>query len=66
MTGNDITKMVQSGVTQVRITVTFPCDTLGFDAGFFNFDHTVETVTVLPDDVVELYVGTVIVTLGQV
>jgi hypothetical protein len=66
MTGKGITKIVKSDVTQVRITVTFPNSDLGFDAGFFNFDHTVETVTVLPDDVVELYVGTVIVTLGQV
>ena len=66
LSGNDITKIVQSGVTQVRITVTFPNSDLGFDAGFFDFDHTVETVTLLPNSVVELYVGKVIVTLGQV
>jgi hypothetical protein len=77
MTGKNITKVVESGVNQVRINVTFPnglpSSTQGFDYDFFNFDHTLdnyhasETVA-LPDEdsVVEFYVGKVIVTLGQV
>jgi hypothetical protein len=64
MTGKDITKIVQSDVTRVRITVTFPNDDLGFDSNFFNFDS--EIVDVPAGSVVEFYVGKVIVTLGQV
>jgi hypothetical protein len=66
MTGNDITKIVKSGVNQVRITVTFPNTGSGFDSNFFNFDHISETKTLPPSSVVEFYVGKVIVTLGQV
>jgi len=77
MTGTDITKIVQSGVSQVRINVTFsngmPQSTQGFDYDFFNFDHTIDDyhaseIVTLPDDdsVVEFYVGKVIVTLGKV
>jgi hypothetical protein len=64
MTGNDITKIVQSGVTRVRISVTYPTAALDFDAGFFNFDS--QTVEVPTGSVVEFYIGKVIVTLGQV
>jgi hypothetical protein len=66
MTGNDITKIVRSGVNQVRINVTFPNVGSGFDSNFFNFDHISETKTLSPGSVVEFYVGRVIVTLGQV
>jgi len=66
MTGNDIAKVVRNNVNQVRISVTFPKDELGFDADFFNFDHLSETVTLVPSSVVEIYLGKVIVTLGQV
>jgi hypothetical protein len=65
MTGRDITKVVKSGVNQVRITVTFPQTTIGFDSGFFKFDHISETIT-LNGSVVEFYVGKVIVTQGQI
>jgi hypothetical protein len=65
MTGKDITKIIRSGVNQVRINVTFPQTSIGFDSGFFNFDHISETIT-LDDSVVEFYVGKVIVTLGQI
>jgi hypothetical protein len=65
MTGSDIIKVVESGVSQVRITATFPNVGLGFDSDFFKFDHLSETIT-LDDSVVELYVGKIIVTLGKV
>ncbi len=64
MTGADITKIVQSGVTRVRISVSYPTAALDFDAGFFNFDS--ETVEVPTGSVVEFYIGKIIVTLGQV
>jgi hypothetical protein len=77
MTGNDITKIVRSGVNQVRINVTFPngkpFSTQGFDYDFFNFDHTIsslnmasETRSLPVNSVVEFYIGKVIVTLGQI
>ena len=66
LTGKDVIKIVKNGVDQVRITVTFPNAASGFDADFFQFDHITETVTLLPDSVVEFYLGKVIVTLGQV
>jgi hypothetical protein len=64
MTGKDIIKIVQSDVTRVRITVTFPNDASGFDSNFFHFDS--EVVDVPAGSVVEFYVGKVIVTLGQI
>jgi len=66
MTGSDIIKLVESGVDRVRINATFPNAPSGFDAGFFNFDHISETVTLIPNSVVEFYFGKVVVTLGQV
>jgi hypothetical protein len=66
MTGRDITKIVQNGITQVRITVTFPNDDSGFNSDFFNSDHASEVVDLPDDSVVEFYVGKVIVTLGQI
>ena len=65
MAGTDITKIVRSDVNKVRITVTFPDEGIGFDSGFFNFDHLSETIT-LDNSVVEFYVGKVLVSLGQV
>jgi hypothetical protein len=66
MTGNEITKIVKSDVNQVRINVTFPKTSLGFDAGFFNFDHLSETVILPVGSVAEFYIGKVVVTLGQI
>jgi len=64
ITGNDITKIVQRGVTQVRISVTYPNGGSGFNADFFNFYS--ETVDVPTGSMVEFFIGKVIVTLGKV
>jgi hypothetical protein len=67
MTGDDITKFTESGVNQVRINVTFPnAGSLGFDSGFFHFDHVSETVTLPAGSVAEFYIGKVVVSLGKV
>jgi hypothetical protein len=75
MTGSDIIKVVKSGISNIRINVTFPngkpLSTQGFDSDFFNFDHTVgnyamETVNFSTGSVVEFYFGKVVVSLGQV
>jgi hypothetical protein len=66
MTGNDVIKVVKSGVDQVRISVTFLDTGIGFGSDFFKFDHDSETINLPANSVVEFYVGKVIVTLGQV
>jgi hypothetical protein len=66
LTGNSITKIVESGVSQVQITVDFLEADSGFNDSFFKFDHVSETVDLPDDSVVEFYVGKVIVTLGKV
>jgi len=66
LTGDSIVKVVKSGVAQVRITVTFPSESLGFDSGFFNFVQDSEIIDLSSSAIVEFYVGNVIVKLGQV
>ncbi|MCW4046067.1 MAG: hypothetical protein NWE99_00680 [Candidatus Bathyarchaeota archaeon] len=76
LTGDDITKVIQSGISRVRINVTFPngqpYSNMGFDSDFFKFDHTVdfyhasETVILPANSVAEFYVGKIMVSLGKV
>jgi FlaG/FlaF family flagellin (archaellin) len=72
LTGNGITKVTRSGVDEVRISVSFPKASLGFDSSFFNFNSTSITLNAsstpkLPSNsVVEFYVGKVVVAIGQV
>jgi hypothetical protein len=66
MTGDEIIKIVKSDVNQVRISVTFPETSLGFDASFFKFDHLSETVILPQASVAEFYIGKVVVTLGKI
>jgi hypothetical protein len=72
LTGNGITKVTRSGVDEVRISVSFPKTSLGFDSSFFNFNSTSITLNAsstpkLPSNsVVEFYVGKVVVAIGQV
>jgi hypothetical protein len=70
LTGNDVNKVTIKDATQVRITVTFPDASQGFTQDFFSFEPQVVTLNstsspILPaNSVVELYVGTVTVSLG--
>jgi len=66
LNGDSITKVIESGVSQVRINVTFLNADSGFDYSFFNFDHLSETVELPANSVAEFYIGKVKVTLGQV
>jgi hypothetical protein len=73
LTGNGISKVVQSGVDQVKITVSYPKSASpGFDSSFFNFKSSTVTLnsTSTPKmnagSVVEFYVGKVTVVIGQV
>ncbi|HSV49602.1 MAG TPA: hypothetical protein VLH35_04735 [Candidatus Acidoferrales bacterium] len=66
MTGNGITKAVESGITKIRITATFPQAVSGFDSAFFNFNSVSETKNLSQSSLVELYVGELRVTIGNV
>lgn len=74
MTGSTVTKIARDGVEQVRITVTFSSEDLGYDDNFFRFrdeppyQPPYENSVVMdlpPGSVVEFYVGRVIVSIGQ-
>lgn len=68
LTGDGITKITStsSDIDQVNITVTFPKASSGFDSTFFNFKQISQTTTLPKGSVVELYMGKVLVTIGQV
>jgi hypothetical protein len=65
LSGNGITKVIESGVRQIQVTVAFPKGSAGFDNSFFNFDDVTETVNLPSGSVVEFYLGKVLVILGQ-
>jgi hypothetical protein len=73
LTGNGIMKVVKSGVDQVKISVSYPKSAdPGFDSSFFNFKsntvtlNSTSTPRMMPNSVVEFYVGKVVVAIGQV
>jgi hypothetical protein len=51
-------------IDKISISLDFPKSGLGFDSGFFNFNSTTQEVTVPPGSILELYTGTVTVSLG--
>jgi hypothetical protein len=63
LAGNDVTKVTKSNVTQVKMSVTFPCASNGFTQDFFNFT-TPSTLDFSANSVVEFYIGEVTVSLG--
>jgi hypothetical protein len=63
--GRNVTRITESGISAINITISFPNQGLGFDSGFFNFRSTTETVNVPGNPaVVEVYIGEVKVSLG--
>jgi hypothetical protein len=66
MCGNDISKVPEKEVDQVRITATLTKTAQGFDSSFFNFNEMSETIRLPAASHVEFYFGNVVVTLGQV
>jgi hypothetical protein len=69
-TGNGINKVSPSSTfSLIRINATATAASSippGFDAAFFNFDHTTETLTIPSGSLVEFYFGTVNVSIGMV
>lgn len=71
LTGTGISKNLMTGITQVRVNVTFPkATTDGFDSDFFKFnntkvgDHYSQVYNLAASSTVELYVANVTVALG--
>lgn len=65
LTGYGINKAVETDVTKIRVTVSFPKADLGFEASFFNFNSLSETKTLAKSSLAELYVGELQVTIGN-
>lgn len=51
-------------VNKIKISLSFPKNTLGFDEDFFNFDSVEEEVDVPDNSIIEFYTSEVIVSLG--
>jgi len=66
LSGDGITKVIESGVKQIRITATFPNNSAGFDNSLFHFASESETINLPAGSIVEFYLGKVLVTIGQV
>jgi hypothetical protein len=62
--GKTVSVKTDGGVTHVRIDVSFPKTSLGFDSSFFDFKSSSEVVDVPTGSVIEFYTGEVIVSLG--
>ncbi len=68
LSGEGVTKVIESGISRVRINVTstFNGEALGFNSSFFKFDQTSETISFSnTNSVVEFYIGRVLVKIGQ-
>jgi hypothetical protein len=64
LTGKTVSVKTAGSVNSVRINVTFPKSSLGFDTSFFNFESTAEIVDIPDGSIIEFYTGEVIVALG--
>jgi hypothetical protein len=64
LAGNTVSRETEGGVNKVKIHVSFPKDSLGFDEDFFSFESVDEEVDVPDDSIIEFYTGEVIVSLG--
>jgi hypothetical protein len=67
LTGESITAKTKNHITAIRITVSFPKASLGFDSTFYNFPTLQETINApsgYNDCVIEFYTGVVSTSLG--
>lgn len=63
LTGESVSKIGER-VTGIKIEVSFPLEEDGFNEFFFNFPETEESISLVNETVLELYVGGVDVALG--
>jgi len=62
--GKNVTRITESGINAVNVTISFPNQALGFDSSFFKFRRLSETLSVPSNSIVEVYIGEVKVSLG--
>jgi hypothetical protein len=68
LAGEGVTKVIESGVSRVRINVTSTssAQALGFDSNFFKFGQNSQIIPFTHiNSVVEFYIGRVVVKIGQ-
>jgi len=64
ITGQNVYRMAEMSVNEVRVNVTFPNAALGFTSDFFNFERSSVLYDVPDNSVVEVYLAEVRVYLG--
>jgi hypothetical protein len=65
LAGVGVTKFAMTGITQVRVNVTFPkAASQGFNSNFFNFTSNSQIYSFAASSTVELYVANVTVSMG--
>lgn len=64
LTGKIVSVKTEGSINSIRIDVSFPKSSLGFDSSFFNFDSVTEEVDIPDGSIIEFYTGEVIVSLG--
>jgi hypothetical protein len=65
LVGTTVKAQTEGGVNKIKIHVSFPKATLGFDNNFFRFDDIDEEVSGIPTgSIIEFYTGEVTVSLG--
>jgi hypothetical protein len=64
LAGNAISLRAESAVQKVKVHISFPKNSSGFDQSFFNFDSVDKEVSIPTGSTVELYTMTVAVSQG--
>lgn len=64
LVGNTVSVKTEGGINRIRIQVSTPKASLGFDQSFFHFDSLVEEIDVPDGSIMQFYTGEVIVSLG--
>jgi hypothetical protein len=64
LTGKTVSVKTDGSINSVRINVSYPKTSLGFDSSFFNFESVTEEANIPDGSIIEFYTGEVIVSLG--
>jgi hypothetical protein len=64
LTGKTVSVRTDGSINSVRVNVSYPKTSLGFDSSFFNFESVTEEANIPDGSIIEFYTGEVIVSLG--
>ena len=62
--GNTVSDKTESGITKIKIQISTPKASLGFDQNFFGFDSLMKEIDVPDGSMMQFYTGQVIVSIG--